>query len=189
MKKGIFLLISLMISVASYSQHFALKNNLVYDAMLTPNLGMEFKLGKRVTLDLSANYNPFTFNDNKKFKHWLAQPELRFWTCEKFNGTFFGIHAHGGEYDVAGIKLPFDLFKNLEHNRYKGYFYGGGISIGHQFVLSKHWNFEASIGGGYARIEYDKYDVLPKDAPKKEKDHYNYFGVTKATLSLIYIFR
>lgn len=187
MKRGIFVLISLVISVAAYSQHFALKNNLVFDAMLTPNLGMEIGLGKKVTLDINANYNPFTFSDNKKFKHWMAQPELRFWTCERFSGTFFGIHAHGGEYDAANIKLPFDLFKNLKDNRYDGYFYGGGISVGHQWVLAKHWNLEASIGAGYARFEYDKFDGLPKDAPKKETGHYNYFGVTKATISFIYI--
>lgn len=189
MKKGIFLLISLVMSLGAYSQHFALKNNLVYDAMLTPNLGMEIALSKRITLDVSGNYNPFTFSDNKKAKHWLVQPELRFWMCEKFNGTFIGLHGHGGEYDVANIKLPFNLFKNLEHNRYKGYFWGGGISIGHQWVLSKHWNLEASIGGGYARIHYDKYGP-EKGAEKKEVDkHYHYFGLTKATLSFIYIFK
>lgn len=84
--------------------------------------------------------------------------------------------------------MPFNLFKNLKDNRYKGYFYGGGISIGHQFVLSKHWNLETSIGGGYARIKYDKYGP-DKGDPKKESDYYNYFGVTKATISLIYIFK
>lgn len=188
MKKGIILFLSLVVSITAYSQHFALKNNLVYDGMLTPNLGMEIKLAKRITLDISGNYNPFTFSDNKKFKHWLVQPELRFWMCEKFNGTFIGIHGHGGEYDVANIELPFKLFKNLKDNRYKGYFYGGGISIGHQFVLSKHWNLETSIGGGYARIKYDKYGP-DKGDPKKESDYYNYFGVTKATISLIYIFK
>lgn len=188
MKKGIILLLSLMMSVAVYSQHFALKNNLGYDAMLTPNLGMEIKLAKKITLDISGNYNPFTFNDNKKLQHWLVQPELRFWLCEKFNGSFIGIHGHGGEYDIANIKLPFNLFKNLEHHRYKGYLYGGGISIGHQFVLGKHWNLETSIGGGYARIKYDKFGP-EKSAPKKESDFYNYFGVTKATISLVYIFK
>lgn len=184
----IFLLILLAISVTSYSQHFALKNNLIYDATLTPNLGMEFGLGKKVTLDISGGYNPFTFSDNKKFKHWLVQPELRLWTCEKFDGLFFGIHGHAGEYDIANIDVPFGLFDKLEDHRFKGHLYGGGLTIGYQWVLGKHWNLEAAIGGGYARIHYNKYGP-EKDAPRIEKDDYNYFGITKAAISFIYIIR
>ena len=188
MKKYIILIISLFFSVAMYSQHFGLKTNLLYGATLTPNLGMEVALGKKITLELGGGYNPFTFNDGKRFKHWLAQPELRFWTCERFGGTFFGIHAHGGEFSVANLKLPFDWMQQLKDHRYEGYFYGGGISIGHQWILGKHWNLEASIGGGYARIEYDKY-TCPECGPKIKSGHYNYFGVTKASLSIIYIIR
>lgn len=187
MKRGLFLLILLFVSVASYSQHFALKNNLLYDAALTPNLGMEIGLGKKITLDISGNYNPFTLDSNKKWKHWLVQPELRFWTCERFNGTFIGIHAHGGEFDLAKVNLPFDIYENLQNHRFKGHFYGGGISIGHQWVLSKHWNLEASIGGGYARAKYDTYGPEKGD-PRVDSDLYkNYWGLTKATLSIVYI--
>lgn len=188
MKKGICIFLVVFLSVPLYAQHIALKNNLAYDATLTPNLSLEIVLAKRMTLDLGGGYNPFTFRDKKKFKHWLAQPELRFWTCEKFNGTFFGIHAHGGEFSVANLDLPFGFLKQLQDHRYEGYFYGGGISIGHQWVLAKHWNLEASIGGGYARLEYDKYECKAC-TPKLKSDHYNYFGVTRATLSVVYLFR
>ncbi|MDR2919892.1 MAG: DUF3575 domain-containing protein [Tannerella sp.] len=188
MKKGIFIVLVAFLSLPLYSQHIALKNNLVYDATLTPNLSLEIALAKKITLDLGFGYNPFEFSDGKQFKHWLAQPELRFWMCEKFNGTFFGIHAHGGEFNVANLDLPFDFMQQLKDHRYEGYFYGGGVSIGHEWVLAKHWNLEASIGGGYARVEYDKYECGDCGA-KLKSDHYNYFGVTRATLSIIYIFR
>lgn len=188
MKRVLLVLFTVVISVSAYSQHFAIKNNLLYDAMLTPNLGVEIGLGKRVTLDLNAGWHPFTLDEkkNKSIEHWLVQPELRIWGCERFSGTFFGIHAHGGEYDMSNIKLPWGIFPNLEDNRYDGYFYGGGISIGHQWVLGKHWNLEASIGAGYARMEYDKYDGENINQ-FKETGHYDYWGVTKATISFIYI--
>jgi len=184
MKKAFFILILIVSSMSASSQNFAFKNNLVYDATLTPNLGMEIGLGKKTTLDIIGGYNPFTYSDKKKFKHWLAQPELRIWFCEKFNGTFFGIHAHGGQFNVAGNHLPFGIFPNLKGYRYEGYFYGGGISIGYQWVLSKRWSIETSIGAGYARIEYDKY--CKECGPKLKSDHYNYWGPTKANVSLIY---
>lgn len=146
MKKGIFIFLVALLSFPLYSQHVALKNNLVYDATLTPNLSLEIALAKKITLDL------------------------------------------GGEFNVANLDLPFDFMQQLRDHRYEGYFYGGGISIGHQWVLAKHWNLEASIGGGYARVEYDKYECK-ECAPKLKSDHYNYFGVTRATLSIVYIFR
>lgn len=186
MKKGIFILISLLWSMTSYSQNIAIKNNLLYDATLTPNLGLEFGLGSKSTFDINVGYNPFTFSNGKKLKHWAVQPEYRYWNCEKFNGSFWGIHAHGGEFSFAGVKLPFGIFKKLRDYRYEGYFVGGGISFGYQWMLSKRWNLEASIGAGYAYIDYDKYRCN-ECGPKLKGGHRHYVGPTKATLSFIYI--
>ena len=77
------------------AQDIAVKTNLLYWATSTPNIGFEFGLGKRTTLDLVGGYNPWTLNkdDNKKIKHWMVMPEFRYWLCERFNGHFFGIHT------------------------------------------------------------------------------------------------
>lgn len=89
-KKGFTLIFLICCTLSVWGQKIGIKNNLLYDATLTPNLGVEMSVGKKSTLDLSAGLNPFTFNDGKKFKHWLVQPEYRRWFCEKFNGTFWG---------------------------------------------------------------------------------------------------
>lgn len=188
MKKKILILLCSALPIFAFSQRFAIKNNLLYDATLTPNLGIEFGMGKKNTLDINANYNPFEFSNNKMYKHWLVQPELRLWICEKFNRTFFGIHAHGGEFNVSGVKLPFNIFPSLETYKYQGYFYGGGISVGYQWILGKRWNLEASVGGGYARVHYDKY-YCKECSPLLESSIYNYWGLTKATLSIVYFIR
>ena len=118
----------------------------------------------------------------------LAQPEWRFWSCERFNGFFWGIHGLGGEFNIANTNLPFGLTSFAENARYEGYFYGGGISIGAQWILGKRWNFEASIGGGYARYHYDKYECGECGA-KIGEDTKNYWGVTKASISFVYFLR
>lgn len=187
MKKVFSIIIFMVCAAFASAQQIGIKNNLIYDATLTPNLGLEIGTGKKSTLDINVGYNPFTFSDHKRFKHWLVQPEYRFWTCEKFNGMFWGIHAHGGEFSVAKLKLPFGAFPTLRNHRYEGYFVGGGLTLGYQWILSKHWNLEASIGAGYAYINYDKYNC-PDCGPKLKSDIYHYFGVTKAAISLIYIF-
>jgi len=188
MKKFIILSIAVFFSVSLSAQKIALKNNLLYDATLTPNLALEFGLGKRSTLEIGGGWNPFEFSNDRKFKHWLVQPELRFWPCERFNGLFFGIHGHGGEFNIAKLDLPFGLFDSLKDHRYEGHFYGGGVSIGYQFILGRRWNFEMSVGGGYAYIDYDKYECGDCGL-KLESDTKNYWGVTRASLSFVYFFK
>nr|WP_321373023.1 DUF3575 domain-containing protein [uncultured Bacteroides sp.] len=187
-KKLLTLFFVLGISSMVNPQEIALKNNIVYDATTTPNLSLEIGLKKKTTLDLYGGFNPFTFENNKKFKHWLFQPELRFWTCERFNGTFFGIHAHVGQFNFGGITLPFNMFPDVKTHRYEGNLYGGGVSIGHQWIFNKRLGLEASIGGGYAYGHYDKY-LCPQCGERIGTYNKNYWGITRVTLSLIYVIR
>lgn len=189
----VMVLFCLFSGVASAQESYkgpslAVKTNALYWATTTPNIGFEVGVGKKLTLDVLGGYNPFTFSDNKKLKHWLVQPGLRWWTCEKFNGHFFGVHVHGGTYNVGGVKLPFGAFPALERYRYEGGFYGGGISYGYQCILGNRWRLEAEIGVGYTRFNYDKYDC-PKCGEFLGSDSYDFFGVTKAGISIIYIIK
>lgn len=188
MKKQLFILLLLMFPASLLAQNLAVKNNLVYDAMLTPNLGLEIALNDFHTLDVSAGAFPFSLKNSKRFKHWLVQPEYRTWFCEKFNGGFWGVHLHGGEFSVAKLSLPFGAFPSLKNNRYEGWFIGAGASYGYHWMISKNWGFEAVIGAGYAYIDYDKYPC-PDCGPKIKSDNKHYFGITKAALSFVYIIR
>lgn len=174
------------VATSAHAQRAAIKTNLLYGATATPNLQLEFGLNKKSTLELGAGVNWFEFNNNKKFKHILVQPEYRYWFCETFNGHFLGVHAHGAQFNVGGWDIPVGRLDAFKENRYEGYLYGGGLSWGYQWVLSPRWNFEASIGGGFARIHYDKYDCATCGT-KQDEGKYNYWGVTKAALSLIYV--
>ena len=183
MTKKIILILFVSVSLFSvaHAQKASVKTNTLYWATTTPNLAVEFGLGPRTTLDIAGGYNWFTLSGNKQFKHYLIQPELRYWFCDRFAGTFMGIHLHGGEFNVSGI----GPFTTIENNRHEGYFYGAGIAIGHQWILSNRWGFEAELGAGYARIEYDRFGC-ETCAPKDKSDHYNYFGPTRMSLSFVY---
>ncbi len=197
MKRIILIGLALFCTVSLSAQKVAVKNNLIYDAGLrAPNLALEFGLAPKTTFDLLGSYSWYNIGTrtvdgltfDKKIKHWLAQPELRFWSCERFNGFFWGIHLLGGELNVSGIKLPFNLYPGLLNHRYEGYFYGGGVSIGNQWILGKRWSLEASIGAGYVRYHYDRYQcgTCGQWLGSGVK---SYLGVTKATLSLVYFFK
>ena len=136
-------------------QKVAVKTNLLYDATTTMNLGLEIGLGKKWSLDLSGNYNPWKFDDETRLRHWGVQPELRYWLCEKFNGHFLGLHGHYAKYNVGGMSF---LSDNMERHRYQGHLWGGGISYGYQWLIGKRWNLEATVGLGYARLWDRKYE-------------------------------
>lgn len=158
------------------SQNVALKTNGLYWLTTTPNLGVEVALSRKVSIEVSGAYNPWTFKDDKKMRFWMVQPEAKYWFCEKMEGHFVGIHAHGAQY-----------FGGFGDKRYDGYLAGGGISYGYDWILSPHWNIEAEIGIGYAHLWYKESPRIPCVKCQKDKNK-NYFGPTKAAVSLIYIF-
>lgn len=59
MMKPFFLLVFLLCSAGAFSQKVALKNNLAYDALKTPNLSLEFSMGRKWTLDTQVGMNFF----------------------------------------------------------------------------------------------------------------------------------
>ena len=168
------------------AQDLAVKSNLLYDATATINLGVEAGLAEKWTIDISGNLNAWDFSGNRKWKHWLIQPEARYWLCDKFNGHFFGLHVHGGAFNTANVKTPFGLFGDCSSERHEGWYYGAGISYGYQWMLGKRWNFELSIGAGYVRSDYDVYGN-PVCGDYLGKEHGNYFGITKASASIIFL--
>lgn len=182
-----FLVVSSSHNQAS-AQQVALKTNLLYDATTTPNLGMEFGIGKKHTMQLVYGLNPWEFSDGDKFfKHWMVSPEWRYWFCHRFQGSFFGIHALGGEFNAANVELPFGMYKELRDHRFEGWYAGGGITYGYQWVLSRHWNFEAALGVGAIYAEYDKFEC-GECGRQTGNDNTLYIGPTKAVLSLLYVF-
>lgn len=170
------------------AQNVALKTNLLYWGTTTPNLAVEFGLGPKTSLDLVGTYNPFTFSDNRKLKHWSVQPEIRLWNCERFNRGFWGFHLTGGEYNAGNLNLPFKIFPKLDDYRFEGYMIGGGISYGYQWYLGPKWNLEATFGFGYLYLNYDQYECGKcGDVIKRDKHHY--FGPTKIGVSFVYLFK
>lgn len=190
--KKIICILFLMVGISLSAQNVAVKTNLLYDASTTINLGVEIGLSPKWTLDLSGNYNGWTFNENKKWKHWLAQPEARYWFCERFNGHFLGAHLLGGVYNVGNWNTDFTLlgtdFGQLKDHRYEGWLAGAGIAYGYHWILARHWSIEAEIGVGYIYTQADKYEC-PRcgDQLENNKPHH-YFGPTKAAINLIYVF-
>ena len=191
MKQKKLLIVSVLLVLAVFSsraQKVAIKTNIPYLATSTPNLAIEVATGDKHSFSVGGGWQPWQFSETKKLKHWLVQPELRYWTCETFNGHFFGLHGIAAEFNVGGFDWPVGRLKDFKDYRYEGYAFGGGLSYGYQWPIAKRFNFELNLGVGYAHLIYDKFKCV-KCGDKLESDvKDNYFGVTKAAVSLIYLF-
>jgi len=163
------------------------KTNIPYWGTATFNAGVEVRLAKKWTLELEAGLNPF---DGKKddgsygrsLKHLRLHPELRYWFCESFHKHFLGLHIPYLLYNVSDVKLL-----GVENERSQGWGTGVGFSYGYQWLLSKHWNLEVTVGVGYLYLDYDKYPCA-NCGSKIESGHKHYFGPTQAAISIMYLF-
>ena len=163
------------------------KTNIPYWGTATFNAEVEVRLAKKWTLELEAGLNPF---DGKKddgsygrsLKHLRLHPELRYWFCESFHKHFLGLHIPYLLYNVSDVKLL-----GVENERSQGWGTGVGFSYGYQWLQSKHWNLEATVGVGYLYLDYDKYPCA-NCGSKIESGHKHYFGPTQAAISIMYLF-
>ena len=189
------LLLFLLIGGGEFSQvsaqKWAIKTNVIYDATATANLGIEIGLAPKWTLDISGNLNAWSKNEATKWKHWMVQPEARYWFCDRFSRHFLGFHAIAGAFNFGGINNNISFlgtdFSRLQDNRYQGYAYGAGVAYGFAFMLSEHINLELEAGFGYMYLDYEIFDC--SDCGRRIGDGgHHYIGPTKAAINLVFLF-
>ena len=172
------------------AQNVGIKTNLISDAVTSPNLGLEFKMAKKWTMDISGQMNAWNIH-NRRWRHWMVQPEARLWICEAFQGSFFALHAIGGQFNIGNIDTNIKFlgsdFSKLKDHRYQGWGAGAGIGYGYAWILGKHWNMEAELGIGWIYAHYDRYPCQVCGT-KEGTGHHNYFGPTKLSLAIEYLF-
>lgn len=176
---------------SAQAQNIAVKTNLLYDATATVNAGVEIGLAPKWTLDISGNLNAWSKNEHTKWKHWMVQPEARYWFCDRFSRHFLGAHLIGGAFNFGNINNNLSFlgtdFSKLSDHRYQGYAYGCGVAYGFAFVLSKHLNLELEAGVGYVCLDYETYECDGCGRKVAEGIHH-YVGPTKAAVNLVFVF-
>ena len=190
--KRIFLLLLFALPAAfAQAQKAGIKSNLFYDALATVSVGAEIGLTPHWTLDISGSYKGWTIQ-GRRTKHWLIQPEARYWLRSCFSGHFLGIHLIGGQYNMGNFSANFHFlgsdFRPLKSNRYQGWGAGAGIAYGYAWILGKHWSIEGEIGLGFVYTRYDVFECAGCGKRTENDRAHHYAGPTKAAVNLIYLF-
>lgn len=192
-KYYILLLFGLLVQFGAKGQNdVAIKSNILYDLTATVSAGIEVGLAPRWSLDMSGNLNAWNMKNDRRWKHYLVQPEVRYWFCDRFMGHFLALHLHGGQYNFGGIKNSINFLgtnlANLTTHRYQGWFAGAGIGYGYAFVLGRHWNLELEAGIGYAYTVFDEFECAGCGRKVNTDLNHHYFGPTKLAVNFVYLF-
>ncbi|VFB13041.1 putative exported transmembrane protein [Bacteroides heparinolyticus] len=162
--------------------YMAVKTNLLYDAVVVPNLGLEFYLGRGWSVAGNWMYT-WLKNDNRYRYHRVygGDLELRRWLSygrKPLTGHHMGIY---------GLLLTYDLEWGGKGYLGDRWSYGGGISYGYSAPIGRRLNLDFTLGIGYLDGEY--YEYVPQEghyvwkATKKRR----WFGPTKAEVSLVWL--
>ena len=162
----------------------SIKTNAVSVAALITNIGFEVKLAPRWSLDVMGAYSPYNMiASNRKIRVFGIRPEARFWWGEPMKrGHFIGLHAFTSAFNVQ-IN---DKVRLQDPNHA---LWGVGLAYGYAMPLGKkeRWGVEFTLGLGYARIKYDKYEGA-ENGRFIERNLVNYFGPTRLGVNFYYRF-
>lgn len=165
-----------------------ISTNALSDLAITPNVALEFPIGKHWSL-----YTEYTF------PWWVSQANNRAWQIQKWDlggrywfgrnrtaaqalsGHFLGIDLAAGYYDISP-----------KHYGWQGEAVAASLEYGYAWRLGKglHWRLSVYVGGGWM---YSQYRFYTGSADDKHLlyDHsgiLNWYGPTKAGVSIQYLF-
>ena len=158
----------------------ALKTNLLFDAMLVANLGLEISPWTHWSFDIPVWYSPYNISSTRNIRLLAVQPEIRWWAKEAMTGHFIGLHTH-----IAGFNIALNNYARYQDPNHA--LWGLGLSYGYAMSLgtNAHWGLEFNIGAGFAKYRYDAYRNWD-NGPKFKSGSDCYWGVTRAGVTLSY---
>ena len=180
----------------------ALKTNMLFDLLLTPNVEIELPIGdrwsimaedwfpwllsnKQKNISIGKHIAPGNYMKNSAYELWTLGAELRYWwprACAqdraRLTGHFLGLYYANGKYDLE-----------WDSKGDQGEFNSVGLTYGHCWPIARHWNLEASISAGalwgprrHYEGEFDDTHLI-----WKYTGHTFYAGPTKLKLSLVWL--
>jgi hypothetical protein len=159
---------------------WAVKTNLLYWGTGVSNIGVEYPLGDRFSIDFPVVYSPYTIKNNWRIRILGIQPEFRWWFGGQMLGHFAGLHTHLAYYNVSTDNLD-----RYQDQKGKTPLWGVGLSYGYVLPLKRRWNMEFTIGAGYARLVYDVFYNV-SNGMMYDTVSRNYWGLTRAGVTLVY---
>lgn len=174
------------------SAYFALKTNMLYDALLVPNVGVEFSLGKRWSV--AADWMYGWWSRNKSHRYWrvyggglTVRKYFGAKAAEKpLQGHHIGINAQMLTYDIEfggkgymGGKPGGTLWDRMN--------YTIGAEYGYSMPVARRLNIDFSLAAGYMGGRYYEYTPLDGHYVWQATKNRKWIGPTKVEVSLVWL--
>lgn len=158
MKKSILInivvaVIVMMVSQAPLkAQRMALTSNLLEDAVLTPNLGLDIVVADRQSIAFDVSFAPYKLTEKFHNKHMAIRAGYKYWFSQALYAHFISIDGVVSSSDVRIGKLG-------ARDEYLGL----GVGYGYSFIVNKRLNIVPNMGIGIAYgSRYDGTDHMVK---------------------------
>jgi hypothetical protein len=167
-----------------------LRTNLLYDAALIPNLGLEFSLGRGWSL--ATNWAWAWWSRRQSNRYWRVfggEFNLRRWfgSRKPLTGHHIGVYAEA---------LTYDIMLTSDHG-YLGGCPGGGMlchpswnigaEYGYACPIARRWNLDFTLGLGYFWGNYYQYTAIDTHYVWQGTKQKRWLGPTKAEVSLVWL--
>lgn len=184
--------IRLDLPIQSKNFYMGTRTNLLYDALLVPNVGVEFYIGKGWSFMADWMYG--WWNNDKSHYYWRVYGggvTVRKWfgrasKSKPLSGHHLGAYGNIFTYDFElgghgylGGKPGGTLWDKMH--------YATGIEYGYSLPVAKRLNLDFSIGMGYWNGTYHEYDPIDECYVWQSTKQRNWFGPTKAEISLVWL--
>lgn len=135
----------------------SIRNNVLWDATGTPNLGVEFKISEHATLGFNGAFKPWPRflawdndpNNDARWRHLTLAPEFRYYTKQaNAPGFFFGGDLVYSHFNLGSFNVPIGPYADLQMHRIQGDIYGATAFVGYGWGLGKHFRLEVEAGAG-----------------------------------------
>lgn len=168
------------------------RTNMLYDALALPNIGVEFYLGKNITI--GANWMYGWWSRPKSHRYWRAyggEINVGYWFGrEAVNKPLTGHHAglyagayiydfeFGGKGELGGTPG-----KPIWHNPS----YMVGVSYGYSLPIARRLNIDFTAGVGYFGGKYYEYRPVDNHYVWTRTKRRNWLGPTKLEVTLVWL--
>ena len=162
--KNIFLLVVILTSLSVGkigAQTLALRNNLLYDVSLTPNIGVDLKIDSLWTFGAVVGLNAWDIDKtkNEKWRHLLIEPNFRRWLNDGvFKKSYLEADLIYSHFNVGNTTIPFHLYDAVKERRLQGDLFALGGKYGYSWILARHWRVEAEAGLAIGYAWFKEYE-------------------------------
>ena len=155
--------------------HLSLRANLLRWAILTPDLGVEWRICPSWGIAVNGSWTSWSWSDkDRRYALWEVAPEIRYYMGEK-KAWYLGAMFKAGQFN----------YKISETGK-QGDLMGGGITTGYQLRLNKALTLDFNLGMGYLNADFEKYEVIDGVRVRCGNETKNWCGPINAGVTLVW---